>query len=231
MSRYMNAEEVKQERLQGMGPELGEFYSLLADECQILFLEWVEYKTLFGTSPERIELLNETASHFFGRLQNALWEMILLRMARLLDPPNSGTSKENVTLRKLPDIVNPALKSKIDRLVGVARSHCAFTQEWRNRYIAHRDLRIAQDESGTLLPSASRSKVDVALDAIAVVLNAIESHYLNGAEVAYRYSESDSGARALLCVLRDGVEARREQERGWESGDLSPVEFKPHRPI
>lgn len=231
MSRHLTAEEVEQERINAMGSELGSFFGLLAYECQMLYLEWLEYKVLFGTSPDRIALLNEAAPAFFGRIQNTLWEVILLRIARLMDPPNSGGSKENVTLLRLPRLVDPAIRCKLDILLGVAQENCAFSQDWRNRHIAHRDLRLALGESELPLPLVSRLSVGHAIEAIGAVLNAVESHYTNGTEVAYQYMESDSGAKALLYLLQDGLDARKTELEKMMSGEIPPMQIARKRTI
>ena len=125
-----------------MGQELGCLFSLLVNECNTLHLEWAEYRELFGTSRERIDLLNQLPG-LFSRLQNVLWELVLLGIARLLDPPDSGKNKDNVTLMRLGGLVDPTIKPEIDGLLAVVEKKCAFSLDWRKRRIAHRDLNLA----------------------------------------------------------------------------------------
>jgi hypothetical protein len=91
-----------------------------------------------------------------------------------MDPPNSGRNKENVTLLRLPELVNSAIRIKIEILLKVAQEKCAFSLDWRKRRIAHRDLSLALKESAKPLETASRLCVDGALQAIAAVLNAVQ---------------------------------------------------------
>ena len=232
MSRYILGEECAQEYLNSMGQQLGAFFGLLVQECNSLHLEWSEYKELFGTSPERIDLLNKAARTFFYFLQGTLWEMVLLRIARLTaDAPNSGVGKDNVTLRSLPGLIDPSIRTSVETLLDVARKKCEFAADWRNRRIAHRDLQLALKTGGIPLSQASRLSVTDALDAIAGVLNAVESHYLKGRQVAYSCIDSAFGARALLYTLRDGVEAHEARERRIRSGNPLPEDIGLKRAI
>lgn len=232
MSRYMTSEETAQVHLEAMGPDLGPFYSLLVNECSLLHLEWAEYRVLFGTKPERVALLNEAAPTFFFQLQNLMWEGIVLHIARLMDPPNSGENKENVTLRKLPELVDSAFRYKIDILLKVAQEKCAFSQDWRNRHIAHRDLSLARDGNAKPLETASRISVESALEAVADVLNAVEYQYQDNGIVAYRHAiEPLGGATALLQVLGDGLDARRALEHRRMTGQLLPEDANCVRPL
>jgi len=51
------------------------------------FVHWVTYRQLFGTSPERVELLNRSAGGFFHSVQSLFMNDICLRICRLTDPP------------------------------------------------------------------------------------------------------------------------------------------------
>ena len=160
MGRYLTSEEVDQEYLNAMGPELGRFYGLLSNDCQALYVDWAEYKVLFGTNPEQIDLLNEAAPEFFGRLQDTLMERVLLQVARLMDPIKSGgKGKENATLRRLPQMVVPVIKSKIEDLLRMAEIKCKPSRDWRTRRIAHTDLDLAMKGSARPLDPVSRSSV------------------------------------------------------------------------
>ena len=73
-----------------MGEPLGGVYSALWQAVSLVHHYWNEYVgNYFGTKPERIILLNETAPQFFRMLQDELWEMSLLHLARITDPANS----------------------------------------------------------------------------------------------------------------------------------------------
>lgn len=232
MNRSLTTEEHGQEYIDAMGCDLGRLYSLLVNECVTLHLEWTEYKILYGTNPEHIDLMNQAAGSFFFRLQGTLWERTLLQIARLMDPQNSGKNKENVALQGLPELVDPAIRNKIDILLNVAQEKCAFAVDWRKRRIAHRDLRVALKENIEPLKPGSRLSIDGALEAIAAVLNVVEFHYMNARNVAYDWAVGPlGGAEALLNLLRDGLHARTGRKQRLMSGELIPEDVALRRPI
>jgi len=232
MDQTFTAEEAEQQRIDAMGPRLGSLCSLLVEECNLLHLEWAEYVELFGSSPERIDLLNQSAGGFFCMLQDCLWENALLHIARLTDKSASygKRGKENVSILALPPLVDSAIRPRLDALIGAAETECKFARDWRNRRIAHRDLELALGGCATPLEAASRASVKQALASIAGVLNALELHYL-GMEIAYDSIHSHVGAKALLYVLRDGIEARNAQDLRFKSGQLLPEDLAPKGPI
>ena len=105
MGRQRSSEEVHEEHLRVLGPDLGSLYHVLYNEVTWLHAKWLEYRKLYGHSPERIDLLNQTAAFFFRVVQDVLWEDILLHLARLTGPRKSA-GKANLTLLMLPDIIS-----------------------------------------------------------------------------------------------------------------------------
>ena len=71
---YSTEEEIRAAKCDAMGTELGELHFALWREVVWLHLKWNEYRALFGTSPEEIELLNQVAPAFFYQVERALWQ-------------------------------------------------------------------------------------------------------------------------------------------------------------
>src|SRR5438876_11129852 len=97
-------QEVKHEYEQGMGLELGGWYFALWNEHVALSIKWAEFKTLYGHSAERIELLNQVAAHYFGQMQRTMWHDVFLHMARIVDRPTTLGWK-NLTIQGLPELL------------------------------------------------------------------------------------------------------------------------------
>ena len=154
-----------------------------------------------------MELLNSAAPAFFYQLQGTLWEDVLLHICRLTDPAKSF-GKENLTLQRLPLLVDATIRTDVESLLGSAQQKCAFARDWRKRRIAHRDLNLSLNENAKPLAPASRKAVGEGLAAIAAVLNRVELRYCGG-EVGYQYFESRLSARALVHVLEQGLTARK----------------------
>lgn len=56
-----------------------------------------EFERLYG-QVEHVALLNSVGAEFFADVQGILWDDLLLRIARLTDPPKSS-GKDNLTVQ------------------------------------------------------------------------------------------------------------------------------------
>lgn len=220
------ADEAKAANIEKMGDKLGTLYSELWQEVAVLHVYWAEYVELFGTKPSRVELLNKAAGAFTHMLQEELWEIRLLHLARLTDPPMTG-NKANLTLQGLPALIDDnAVKASVTALIATAVDATAFARDWRNRRIAHRDLKIALNEPGTPLADGSRADVKKAVEAISAVLNAVAGHYLKS-ETRFDLAARSNGALSLLYVLHDGIKAREARQERLKSGTFDPNDMGP----
>lgn len=206
-----------------MGEPLGSVYSALWQAVVTIHAYWGEYVVIFGTKPERIELINRAAPAFFRMLQDELWESCLLHLARLTDPATSQGRKDraNLTIQALPELITDVgLRDKITKLIDDAVMQTGFCRDLRNRQIAHSDLMLALGRPTTPLAGGSRLQVKAALEALAKVLNAIASHYFE-AETYFEVEGMDGGAISLLYVLNDGLIAREAKRRRLKEGKHS----------
>ena len=65
-----NADEVNAHRMKTLRPELGLVYNAFYNKCVLLHVKWRQYLELFGTKPERLDLLNRSAPGFFRIVQD-----------------------------------------------------------------------------------------------------------------------------------------------------------------
>ena len=146
MGTQRTDEEIKQHHIESLGKELGSLYNELHNELEWLYMKWNEYVELFGTKPSRINLLNEAASGFFWIVNDTLWESIILHIARLTDPPQSA-GKHNLTVQCLPVLIeDEKVSDHVKELIDIAGEKSDFCRDWRNRHLAHRDLKLAIGE-------------------------------------------------------------------------------------
>jgi hypothetical protein len=218
--------EAKVVHVAAMGAELGALYSALWQEVAWIHSKWAQYVALFGTKPERVELLNKAAPAFFRLVQDTLWENVILHIARLTDSPQS-VGKPNLSIKRVPALVtDSALKARIEALVTFCVSSAEFSRDWRNRHLAHRDLqRATADVADPLLP-ASRAKVKGVLANFCDLLNALSQHYLDSTSF-FDVSGTPGDAEELLYVLDDGLKmdaARKERRR---NGTHTPEDYEP----
>jgi hypothetical protein len=182
-------DELRQQHLQLLGPELGPVYTGLCLDLRGAYVNWQLYQELFMQSSARLQLLNDTAAQFFWLVEENLRESTLLAIARLTDPPVSR-GKHSLSLRRLPSLVDPALSRTLRSSIRVASSLCAPIEDWRNRLLAHRDLDLALSRNVRPLPPLERRDIGDALEACADVLNLIERHYFDATVL---YSETILG--------------------------------------
>jgi len=225
MPRNRSAEEVKRDHIERMGEELGSLYTALQNEVAWVYSKWWEYVELFGTKPSRVELLNKAAPYFFRIVQDSLWEDILLHIARLTERTRTA-GKRNLTIQRLPWlVVDEKVGENITELTNSAIAKADFCKDWRNRHIAHRDLKLALDQAAEPLKAASHAKVKDVLDNIAAVLNAVSQYYMNST-TSFEEMRTLHGAVSLLYILDSGLKAKEERLQRIEKGDYRPADLK-----
>ncbi len=226
MGRERSADEVQAFHQEMLGPKLGPVFHALWNEWAWLRVKWGEYLKLFGTSPERVELLSSAAGRFFRMLQDTLWEDTLLHLSRLTDRQHSA-GRSNLTIRALPKLCDdPELRAGVARLVETAVGATEFARDWRNRHVGHRDLELALGGSVRPLADASRAHVAEALSAIHAVLNRISESMLERT-LADHVIVPETGALTLMHVIRDGLDTREAREQRIRSGIPQPGDLGP----
>ena len=232
MGFYMTAYEVEQEHLRVMGAEMGPLFHRLYNECAWLQITWAQYVELFGTKPERIDLLNQAAGLFFRIVQDTLWENTLLSLTRLTDPPESG-GKNNLTIRRLPTLLKEADREEkeVERLVSNANDATKFARDWRNRHIAHRDLSLSLGQGAEPLAPASRKQVKEAIDAVCNVIQRVYLIYLHSELRLGVMPPQLDGAESLVYVIRDGVEADEARRKRLLDGKPHPEDLDAPRAV
>ena len=209
-----------------MGEELGELYTALWQQLTWLHRKWGDYVALFGTKPERLEVLNSVAPDFFGTVQTALWEDALLHLARITDSPRSA-GKPNLTFRRLPESIDrEPLRLQVQELLDAALVATDFARDWRNRRIAHRDLSLALARPTEPLKTASRAGVNEALTSLNSVLNAISQSYLDSTTMfEFAQDPVPGGATSMLYYLRAGHKAEQERRERIRTGAFIPSDM------
>ncbi len=220
------SDEARSLYISKMGEHLGAQFHALWEEVALLHLRWAEFVELFGTKRSRIDLLNQAAPSFFRIVQDVLWDVTLLHIARLTDSSKSfgKADKENLTIQNLPRLVDSRIELRVTALVATAISKATFCRDWRNRNIAHSDLKLALNESPTPLPDVDKQKTEEALSAIEAVLSEVHEWYMDSA-TTFKFVFNDGGAYALLRVIDDGLKHSGERLcRGiWSEDDMPQV--------
>jgi hypothetical protein len=217
------AEEARDHYIDKMGKDLGTQFAALWQEVASVHIKWSEYVQLFGTNSTRVEVLNKSAPAFFQMIQNVLWEDVLLHIARLMDPPASfgDKAKANLTIQNLPELIaDPTTKTKVAEAVKAAMAASEFCRDWRKRYIAHRDLKLAIDETARPLEPGSKKQVDDVLDCITKVLNIVDAHFTDSGSY-FKMGQGPGGAVSLLYDLDEAQRAKAKREERLLRGEIS----------
>lgn len=196
--------EVRARHAQKMGAVLGPVYHELFEEVAELHFEWGEYRRLFATSDERIELLNQVGGHFFGMIQRTLFDRVVLHLSQLLEGPRVS-GHQVLGLPQLADSLDPGpLKDEICRLIDDATTKCMEVRRWRDTRVAHRSLKLAMQENRNT--GISRAMIEDVLQTTRDIMNSVQSHYFSST-TDYQDQQCPSGgdADAICAYLERGV--------------------------
>jgi hypothetical protein len=229
MAAELSAEQVREKHIRDMGPELGPVYHELSDEVAWLHAKWNQYRQLFGHSEERVDLLNRVGGHFFRIVQDALWDNVILHIARLTDTITSGpksSPKDNLTLRRLPEVIpNAGRKKEVEALIDTALLSSSFARDWRNRSLAHIDLKLALQTGANPLPGISREQVENTLSAFRSVLNKLDEMYWQS-ETAYEHFMAAGGeGDDVIFFIRAGLKAEDARMERLRQGKPLPEDL------
>ena len=218
MSAHETPDQVRTKKIAAMGAALGGLHCDLWNELSWLHAKWGQYCALFGTSEERVNVMNEVAPHCTFVIQTALWRDILLTLCRMTDPARSH-GRTNVSLMALAmQIEDVAFRSEVEALAAVAAAKSRFARERRNRYYAHQDLASARNEHPVPLPESGRQAASEAMLAIGATLNLVQYRYENS-RTMYEYVIDSADAEDLYLAI-DEFAARRRMERQKRLEDL-----------
>jgi len=186
-------------------PTIRQLWSGLDAEVTQLHARWIMYRQLYGTSKERVDLLNASAGSFFAALQDMWLHEVQLCLSKLDDPATSRFGA-NMTLKALHeglvDAGEESAATKLHACVPQFTEACKKIRHRRNKWIAHYDRKTMLGEDPRM--SASRAEVEAALEALRNAMNALRIHY-SGNGCAYEHVSLQSDGDALIHCLKQGM--------------------------
>jgi hypothetical protein len=196
----------------------------LWQEVQNIHFTWRLHRQLFGTSPDRIQLLNRFGGIVFGCLQRLLQHHVPLSIFRLLDPATQrGGRDENLCLERLATVVMgncPSLGAQLnDRLTRI-RGYMEPFGDLRNKVIAHNDLRTtpARYDGTSNVSGPSREITESVLGEVREFMNGVQRHYGEGESYYYDATIHDPGdGETLIRHLTDlatRIDSRQQRPGG-----------------
>lgn len=214
----LNAEETLENYCREYGDELGNaLYHLLNDWTE-LWITWRQFKNLFASNKERVDLLNQAAGSFFARVDSHFLNACISSMCRLTDPVKTGRN-ENLTINLLPSLIeSKELQEEVALLCKDAFEKSESMRDHRNRRISHNDLAISLRERSDL-QSINLEKMDAAIEAIFVPLNLISIKEVNreiSNDVIYPAPDEMSLLLRLFDAFEDETLRRERSKRNFK---------------
>lgn len=184
MSTHQTAAEVKERFIRHFPEGAGELAHWLWNDISHLHMNWNNYRLLFGTDQQTIDLLNSIAASFFAITERVLRHDTILRICRITDRAESGRSRgqANASLRQLagqvapdlPEGITAKLESFLDDLDTLSKP----IRRLRNKRIAHSDFAVVLEYTDESL-GVSRKQVQEVLTRIRTSFSLLEEHYLD----------------------------------------------------
>ncbi len=209
------------------GPTLGPLYTVLDDEVAWLNQKWLEFQSLYTKGQKRVDVLNETAPHFFCMIQEVLRDDILLHIARLVENSKDGSNNRNTNLT-FPilkgKISDESLGKEVNRLIDKAIEEAEFAVSWRNKRLAHIDYSHALRKVAQL-QDIDEGQIATVLKTFGSILNLLQVHFLD-TPTAYEHSISPYDAEALLSCLAVAAEYFERRRTKLNTGKPLPAEWE-----
>ena len=193
-----------------MPSEVAAQFDPLFKEILWLTSKWSEFNKLYAADKETIELINRSAGYFFVIVQDTMWDDLLLHLARLSGPEKS-MGKANLSIFQIATTVEiEPLKTKLKTMLKERDTVFSFTDDHRNKRLAHHDLGVAI-EGVSSIPGSSRLQIRKAIEFLQKFASAIYEHYADTTFV-WNNLHNTHDANRLLSILRR-FEARPGSER------------------
>ena len=202
-----------------MPQPIKEVYEPLQQQVQSLHREWLMFRQVYGTSNKRINLISRIAGSFFAVVQRTLYDHCLLSLSRLLDPPDHGKKRHNLTLERLANVVKTdgasiaVLSTTLSQIHALIAPHA----DVRNKIIAHNDLPTTPTlyDGTSTITGPSRQTFEDCLGLVRDLMNAVRPHY-EGTSVEYWSADWPplGDGETLICHLQFLAD-----QRGWQIED------------
>ena len=190
--------------------------------------KWLLVEQLFAKSKTRSEFLKRTGSGFFALVKDSLVTDVMISLGRLLDRPNQK-GNDNLTLERLvtsvSELGNGELALKLDAHLVNARAEYDATRLYRNKRLAHNDLKTILEQDANPLRPATVGDVRKTLREAGEFLNLIDLHYRR-TTTTFGFQMIEGDADSIVRLIRDGMLLRQGNlNRKRTEAGLEPVDW------
>jgi hypothetical protein len=191
-------------------------YEPIKSEAMLAYAEFQLWDELYATHPDRVAILNATASGFFAMLSPIIADNVMMRLSRLTDAPTTGKHR-NLTLEELVPLL-AASQAPNDTIafelkLKMLRAECESMRIQRNKRMAHLDFEMATVDGADPLPGV---KVAQVRDALVLLEEALQIFERNQGLPVVMYAAfiHTSGSLALLGALKRTLAYKRHVSEG-----------------
>lgn len=191
---------------------LSELWEFLNSEVLSLHERWIIYRQVYGTNPERIDLVNKAASGFFAISQRVLMNDVQLTLIKLAEE-----SQKNATLGRLVSEVRRTAAGKSSAALSNSliklRQSCQKIKDRRDKDIAHFGLSVQLGNKASVLPGPSRQEIEEALTELRTFMNTFLLLF-GEPEMAYEHFILQSDGDTLIFTLKKALRYEQLQSAG-----------------
>ena len=190
--------------------------------------KWQLIEQLFAKTTARSQLLMRIGSGFFALIKDSLVTDVMISLGRLLDKPHHN-GNHNLTLERLMNTVirlgNIELAQKLEVHLKNAREAEIAARRYRNKRLAHNDLKTILDQEANPLPAATVGDIRKMLHEAGEFLNLIDLHFCRST-TAFGFTMIDGDANSLVRLAREGLLFRQNEinVKRAEAG-MDPVDW------
>jgi len=190
--------------------------------------KWQLVEQLFAKSQVRSDFLRRTGSGFFALIRDSLVTDVMISLGRLLDKLQLN-GNDNLTLERLRTSVsepgNNELVLKLADHLQNAKAAYEATRLYRNKRLAHNDLKTILEQEALPLPHATVSEIRTTLREVGEFLNAIELHYQKST-TTFGYVMIVGDADGIVGLIGDGLRLREKNlNKQMSEAGLDPVDW------
>ena len=191
-----------------LGIELGAALHHFELQLQATRYEWDVYRSLLGTSPERVEMLNKASGYIALAVDESMYDAVISSISRLTDKARFRDDR-NLSLRQIGemtkecDALSPGQIEEIQSLVTAAIEASRGIRRVRNKLIGHNDYSVTVENFEMRRPS--RKALEDAIRAIEEVCNYIRAA-VELPNCCYLPIRPDEGDNKFFFILSKGVE-------------------------
>ncbi len=177
------------------------------EQLVVAHFDLAEYKRIYSSDQEDLDVLNATGKIFFSRLHRLYWSTFIQTAGRLMDPKETRLGREAMGNASLDRLVSEA--EKLPFYPSIKAIQVAAIKEWeplkkiRNRVISHNDLEFVTSTSQNL--NARTASIERIYSLCGEAVNLYHSHF-EQSQVSYDAWHS-AGATTMLSYLRRGRDA------------------------